>query len=78
MQLMHAHRTIRVVSRIDAKMQSASEDIDFIFQVSKFGRFKAVNAVVYQYRRHHESKTHNFTPEYATSVINEHCLMVLH
>ncbi|XGV98166.1 MAG: glycosyltransferase family 2 protein [Leptolyngbya sp. BL-A-14] len=59
-----------------SEMQSASEDIDFIFRLSKVGRFKAVDAVVYRYRRHTESKTHNFTPEYAASVTNEHRLML--
>lgn len=58
------------------EMQSASEDIDFIFRVSKFGQFKSIDRVVYKYRIHPQSKTHNFTYEYAASVVNEHRLML--
>lgn len=57
-------------------MQSASEDIDFIFRLSKFGRFKAIDRVVYKYRIHSQSKTHNFTYDHASSVVNEHRLML--
>ncbi len=58
------------------EMQSAAEDIDFIFRLSKVGRFKAIDQVVCHYRRHAASKTHNFTPEYAASVTEEHRLML--
>lgn len=58
------------------EMQSASEDIDFIFRVSKFGRFKSVDRIVYKYRIHSQSKTHNFTYDYAASVTSEHRLML--
>jgi len=60
-----------------ASMKQDAEDYDFIFRLSKLGRFKAINEVVYKYRIRSTSKSQNLSLQRVTEQIKERYQMFL-